>query len=481
MHRIVESFEKWEHTGGAVVVFFVLWVLSRSQFAALYGYPGTDSSVFEYIAMIIQQGYMPYVDTFDHKGPLLYLINYFDWLLLGWRGPLLSITISLVVTFSLLYKMCRWKCSKAWSAAIIALSSMALVKFFFEGGNFSEDYSMLFISIAVYLYTDYLLHGVISGWRVGITGFCLSAVLLMQPNLAGLWCVFATYVLWRLSRADLYQAALMATDFFVGMALLILPVVIWLYANNALAACWQNYIVFNTQYAGASWGMRLYAVWDFFIHGTFLVIFSLLYLLKKDRRKDNEIYGLYLLTIVFDLLLISMGGRTLGHYGMILIPLYAYPLSSFITAVLPLNKWQMGVIVVLLLAMAVTSHPRLSNVFGFERDTGRDEIISYIVENTTPDDRISVWGTRDYMYVRSHRLSASYYSFQFPIQTVHPSILERYFEDLRQHPPKLVMLTETPEPRMVEFLAQYGYEYVKKVAGKGETDTVIYKRCAELP
>ena len=35
-----------------------------------------DSDVFQYVAGEIQQGRVPYLDTFDHKGPLIYLINF---------------------------------------------------------------------------------------------------------------------------------------------------------------------------------------------------------------------------------------------------------------------------------------------------------------------------------------------------------------------------------------------------------------------
>ena len=38
--------------------------------------PGQDSSVFIYVGNILKRGLMPYKDTFDHKGPLLYLLEY---------------------------------------------------------------------------------------------------------------------------------------------------------------------------------------------------------------------------------------------------------------------------------------------------------------------------------------------------------------------------------------------------------------------
>ena len=37
------------------------------------GETGTDSSVFRTVALMMRRGGMPYRDTFDHKGPLLFI------------------------------------------------------------------------------------------------------------------------------------------------------------------------------------------------------------------------------------------------------------------------------------------------------------------------------------------------------------------------------------------------------------------------
>lgn len=53
------------------------WINSDSE---------TDSSVFKTIAMIIDKGYVPYRDSFDHKGPLVYFLNYFGMHIARYRG-----------------------------------------------------------------------------------------------------------------------------------------------------------------------------------------------------------------------------------------------------------------------------------------------------------------------------------------------------------------------------------------------------------
>lgn len=50
------------------------------------GTPYTDASVFETVAMMMQRGYMPYLDSFDHKGPVIYLLNYIGALLSPMSG-----------------------------------------------------------------------------------------------------------------------------------------------------------------------------------------------------------------------------------------------------------------------------------------------------------------------------------------------------------------------------------------------------------
>ena len=47
---------------------------------------GGDSSVFITVAAVMKNGGMPYLDTFDHKGPLLYIINYTGLKLCDYKG-----------------------------------------------------------------------------------------------------------------------------------------------------------------------------------------------------------------------------------------------------------------------------------------------------------------------------------------------------------------------------------------------------------
>ena len=54
----------------------ILVALSFEQCPVLGQNTGTDSSVFLYVGNMMLNGKFPYVDAFDHKGILLYFIQY---------------------------------------------------------------------------------------------------------------------------------------------------------------------------------------------------------------------------------------------------------------------------------------------------------------------------------------------------------------------------------------------------------------------
>ena len=65
----------------------------------------TDSSVFRTIAMMMRYGYMPYRDSFDHKGPLLYIIEFVGDSLGGTSGIWV---IELIAIFATLVPALFW-------------------------------------------------------------------------------------------------------------------------------------------------------------------------------------------------------------------------------------------------------------------------------------------------------------------------------------------------------------------------------------
>ena len=132
----------------------------------------TDSSVFQTVAMMMEHGYFPYRDSFDHKGPLIYLYNYLGRQIDTYTGIWYVEFASLLVTFIALYKLARLSRISILQSVITVFTAMSLMFGYFEGGNLTEEYAMPFIAISLFIFIDYFLNGTISKIRLIICGAC---------------------------------------------------------------------------------------------------------------------------------------------------------------------------------------------------------------------------------------------------------------------------------------------------------------------
>ena len=81
-----------------------------------------------------------------------------------------------------------------------------------------------------------------------------------------------------------------------------------------------------------------------------------------------------------------------------------------------------------------------------------------IEENTSEDERISVYGNGDIIYIASNRLHATRYSYQFPIGEISPDIMDEYYEELENElPPIIVIWQMQADERIENFIYEHNY------------------------
>jgi hypothetical protein len=85
------------------------------------------------------------------------------------------------------------------------------------------------------------------------------------------------------------------------------------------------------------------------------------------------------------------------------------------------------------------------------------EIVEIIDDNTKPDDKISVYGNYDIIYVLSGRAHATKYSYQFPIGEVLPYIIDEYFDELSKELPLIVVQENRYDEALQDFLQKNNY------------------------
>lgn len=417
----------------------------------------TDSSVFKTVAMMMNKGFSPYLQTFDHKGPLLYIFNYIGLLISYYKGVWVIEFINLFVTFCALYKIARLKCNRTFSLISVFLAISLLFKFF-DGGNLVEEYALSFISVSLYIFLDYLLNKKIDKFRLIICGFSLGSVLLLRPNMISTWIVFCIIIFINCIKDKKYlELKKFILYFIIGVAIVVLPTLIYLIINNSLVSFWESYIIFNKIYcASSSISISITQKWESFIYflDNQLFIFSLIITLCLLKFEKKEIHFYYFIYIIISLVLVSISGRTFNHYGMVLIPITVFPIASFFGIIKDIkNKKVYNVLSIVLIVYSIygiifpnwiSTVQTLPKRY-FERNENKittDVLnISDIIKNkTNENDKISVYGNWDIIYVISNRIHATKYSYQFPIGIVSPTIMDDYFEQLKEEMPKIIVV-----------------------------------------
>ena len=455
----------------------------------------TDSSVFKTVALMMKKGYMPYKDSFDHKGPLLYIINWIGDCIQSYRGIWIIEFVFMVLTIWIMYKTSRLICNIS-SSVIVTLLSFSLMFEYFEGGNLTEEYAMVFIAVSLYIFIDYLKNKYVTNCRIIICGLCFGGTLLIRPNMISLWVVMCIAIfIDALVKKQWKELKSFVLFFLIGMFIIVIPIVIWLSSKGALYQCWNDYILFNKEYTSIS-GDRasISAKWNsfftFFNTPVFIMaLFAQVYSLKKKEKFLNITYLIYM---VVTLILICLSGMTYPHYGMILVPLLVYPFAILFGEMLqnPVNENNTNILVAIvsiyLLSSIIVPNwveliKELPDSYKNRNDKKisevTDTIVDYIVNNTETDDCISVYGNWDIIYVLSDRRHATRYSYQFPVAQVMPSIMDEYINQLAVEQPKVIVVTSGHwDDNITTFLYEYGYEIAWSQNGESQDGAIICVR-----
>lgn len=211
--------------------------------------PGIDSAVFIYIAKGMMRGLMPYVDMFDHKGPLMYLSQYLGLQTgLGVAGIWLLEATLFTGAVCIAFKNLRQLFGRAvaWVYAFLHIAFFVLTC---ECGDTTESWALPFVTLTAINLVKQIKLGY-SRWDDFVVGVGVGAILLLRPNMVAAGIVYCFYVLVAAIQAkDIRRFLTQAVAVASGMVMVLLPVFVWLTLKGALVEMWKDYIIFNLAYA----------------------------------------------------------------------------------------------------------------------------------------------------------------------------------------------------------------------------------------
>jgi len=238
------------------------WIGSRGPLYIGADRPGVDSGVFTAVAWHMLGGHAPYRDAWDHKPPMIHLLNAAAlWADQWWTGDEPSIhavrqmeRIFGAAAAALAFGLAWLIFHRAALAAIasVLLTLMLFHPLIFEGGNLTEEYAVTFMlaGMAAAVASRQTASRRASHALTALCGSALGcAVLTKEPFLltALPWAVLAVWPTpWRGRLALVYRSI----SLMLGAAVPLAAVVVYFLAHGAMSD-WMDVIAFNVAYAGA--------------------------------------------------------------------------------------------------------------------------------------------------------------------------------------------------------------------------------------
>ena len=300
----------------ASFLFLITFSLSSNPF--ITDFWGYDGAVFSLIGKGWANGYLPYRDLFEHKGPLTFLIFLTGNLISETWG--LFLVQCLFLSISLLGGYLIGKTLGGISKGIV--SSIIMLFFFsmiIDEGALVEEFNLPFLMISTYLIVRYfnqlnvdVKHPPRFAFVHGIT--VASALCLRLTNCIAVCFFILSIVLFLLIKREFNNIIQNAVAFSLGFCAFILPFILYFAAHGALYDLIYGTLLFNFQYA-SDVVQHSQEDWEKIIIYLFPVILSAL----LSYKKHPLIKGSMILTTIG--MLIWFGRISLfPHYYVVILP-----------------------------------------------------------------------------------------------------------------------------------------------------------------
>lgn len=467
----------------AILAFSVIVCLALITAIAVHSNPFSqrisahDSSMFRYFGYALNRGDALYVGIFDHKGPIIFFLNYVGELLSfeGIKGIWFLELISIFVFYYYTYKISRFWNSRVISFIPIVLFSISLPNLL-EGGNLTEEFALPFMAYSLFILTKYFLDkNSVKLYEVTIIGICFTLTFFLRPNMIALWVVFCGFIFFSLlfSKENL-QLFHFIGAFVLGFIIVALPIGIYLLVNDALEQAVFQIWTFNILYLEQSkldMVDNLVSQLSVLQQYMFLLIPSLFvgYIVigwEKLATNKRALYVASVITILLSAYFTFISGRAYKHYLMMLLPVFIIPISvvfSVASNYLTTKRQQFTVIFAILLSLGLPIYNNYLNIMSINTAEINEEdsmnaieqrikkysdekkavinISNWVKEVTEETERIYVHRIDGNIYLESERLSATKY-FNLPAIDLDNSkeVADDFIKEIKESMPKIIIV-----------------------------------------
>lgn len=325
------------------VIFIMAMFIFSGYTSPLYpNYFGWDSAIFSLLGKGILAGKNLYTDLFDHKGPVIFLINAIGYNIAGRSGVFFLQCVSGLTTIFFLYftgKMLRpdgdYRQSGEFFVLLLCAGSVLL--YTMENGNLTEEYSLPIIACSCYFFVNYARNVTDRPehpplWAL-IYGICFAILSLLRLNnaitlVAGIFAIMV-YLIYKKLYANLFRNLAFG---LVGILIVFVPTGIYFYLHDSLdemlyATFLHNFVIAgNTGHASVLLAPKRF----FILYFPSIISFILLVVKMVTARKTEYIDALLSIIVALNILCLWVANR-FPHYFTIFVPIYYLALCRCIS------------------------------------------------------------------------------------------------------------------------------------------------------
>lgn len=466
-------------------LFFItaLLMVLRFSYSTSFLYPecyAYDSAIFQIVGKHWAEGVIPYQQLFDHKGPLIFFINAIGYRIYPHYGLIPLQVISLTLTLFLFFRAARLWMSRFGALFSTGVSLLYIARTFTEG-NMTEEYSLPFLAVAVYLFSKWyhkqqqaptFFHSASYAFGYGI---CFAGLLMLRVTNAALLCGFVFVITLGLLLQKQWKTLLQNAGAFLGGFFLFFgPFALYFAAHGALYDMLYGTIFYNISYSSEYSILHYYAnhpnpfnainrvVLDFGAPLLVLFAVSVIHLTKKIANPfawGGIVGSLVSMYVLFT-------NRPYTHYFMIVgatIPFIAILISQLWNqretyrfgsklAVLFFVVWLLSMLARL---PSWNNDPFLSNYSGECLAYVSDAKISASLIPEEDRDSVLCYNVDAQWYlINDIQPCQTYFIHQDWQSSADSNMQQTIAENLWNNPPKWMVVDEPSNPRVQQLLAE---------------------------
>lgn len=431
-----------------------------------------DSGVFLYFGWRILNGELPYRDMWDHKPPVIFYVNalglaFADNSRWGvWLIELAALFFAAFLGYQLIKKLFGLF-PAIFSLLLWLLSLVPLL----QGGNFTTEYTLPLQFAALWLihHADGSKHPDRDLFLIGLTG---AIAFFMKQTAVGIWIAIVIYLtLQRILSKQGGQWMREMSFILLGGATFSAIVIIFFAIQGGLPQFWNAAFEYNFIYAGRinnnlmstldtiAKGIRpltRVGLFQLAVVGCATAVIQLLFR-KRSMSSALPLLTIGLVNLPIELALIGMPGRTYPHYYMTLLPVLAIFTGLTVWGILSLMpKWEIPNGLKFALAAGIAGvfmwnsfDNYMNQLYVYRKLTKNETVVGYIVEHTSPDDQVLLWGAETSVNYFAQRKNPTRFVYQYPLHQegyVDEVMINQFLDEIIQNRPKFIIDTGTQDP-----------------------------------